>query len=134
MIEEEKSKNKNLEVKMYEEFKGKIQKMRELMIDRVDEYLHTHNTEMYEHARKDLMNDPRMVEQKVALNKSWTSLATTSAKKSSPARRSNQLEEATKVISDLKSQMKVLESRNVRLSMHNSKLNEKSSRCSQRAD
>jgi regulator of replication initiation timing len=124
MIEEEKSKNKNLEVKMYEEFQGNLQKIRELMIDRVDEYLHTHNTEMYEHARKDLMNDPRMVEQKVALNRIMDVLGNYVGEEEFSGKTSNQLEEATKVISDLKSQMKVLESRNVRLSMHNSKLNE----------
>jgi regulator of replication initiation timing len=124
MLQTEQEKNKNLEAEIYEEFNGKIKQMRDLMVDKMDEYLHTHNAEIYESARRDLLSDPRMVEHKVALNKIMDVLSHYVSEEDFGNVASNRIEEASKSISDLKSQVQVLEARNVRLSTQNTKLNE----------
>ena len=69
MLQAEKGKNENLEVEMYETFDKKLQEMKEYMIDKVDAFLQYKGKEIYESARTEIENDPRINEHKVTLER-----------------------------------------------------------------
>jgi vacuolar-type H+-ATPase catalytic subunit A/Vma1 len=124
MLQTEKAKNQQLEVEMYEEYENKLSEMKSYFVDKIDEFLKHKGSEIYEQARRDVLNDPRMAEHKVTLDKivdltssylSDEGLANVSSKK---------IEEANKAIDELKGQVKIMEARNIRLSTENTKLNE----------
>lgn len=124
MLQAEKEKNTNLEVEMYEQFNNKLQEMKEYMVDKVDAFLQFKGKEIYEAARHDVVNDPRMVEHKVALERVVECVADYIDDENYQAVTNSKIEEAKKQIEDLKSQTKILEARNIRLSTENNKLTE----------
>jgi hypothetical protein len=69
MLLAERGKKEGLEASLYEEYDKKLAEMKEYMIDKIDEFLQVKGKEIYENARRDIVNDPRMVEHKVALGK-----------------------------------------------------------------
>ena len=69
MLTQEKGKNQTLEVEMYEEYDKKLSEMKEYIVDKVDQFLQFKGQEIYEQAKLEIVNDPRMAEHKVALNK-----------------------------------------------------------------
>ena len=69
MLQTEKAKNENLEVEMYEQFNQKLSEMKEYMVDKVDAFLQYKGEELYEAARREIVNDPSMAEQKVVLDR-----------------------------------------------------------------
>ncbi len=124
MLQAEKNKNENIEVEMYETFDGKLQEMKEYMIDKVDAFLQYKGKEIYESARLELENDPRTSEHKVALERVAECVADYLADGDVSAVNSSKLKETNKNLEDLKGQIKILEARNIRLSAENTKLNE----------
>ena len=66
-LQDERKKKDNIEVGMYEEFDGKLGDMKEYMVDKLDQFLHHKGKEIYEQAKRDVINDPRMAEHRVAL-------------------------------------------------------------------
>ena len=124
MLVAEKNKNENLEVEMYEQFNTKLNEMKEYMIDKVDAFLQYKGAEIYESAKKDINNDPRMVEHKVALDKIVECVADYVDADAFNAAAESKVEETNRKIEELKSQTKILEARNIRLSAENTKLNE----------
>ena len=124
MLQGEKSKNDNVEVELYEEFDNKLKEMKEFMVDKVDQFLQLQSEEIYESAKKEILTDPRMLEHKVALDKIIGVTSNYLSDEDYSSATSSQLEEAHKYLEEMKGQMRVLEARNVRVSTHNSKLNE----------
>ena len=124
MLQAEKVKNENLEVEMYEEFNGKLKEMKEYMVDKVDQFLQYKGKEIYEQACRDVMNDPRTAEHKVALDRVVECVSDYISDEDYQAATSSKLESLSKQTEDLRSQIKILESRNIRLSTENTKLNE----------
>jgi hypothetical protein len=80
--------------------------------------------EIYEQARRDLTNDPRLVEHKVTLDKVIDTVADYISDEDYAHATNNKLEEATKALEELKGQVRILEARNIRVSTENNKLNE----------
>lgn len=124
MLQAEKAKNENLEVEMYEEFNNKLKEMKEYMVDKVDQFLQYKGKEIYEQARRDIVNDPRTAEHKVALDRVVECVSDYISDEDFHAATSSKLETLTKQSEELKSQLKILEARNIRLSTENTKLNE----------
>ena len=124
MLQAEKEKNTNLEVEMYEQFNTKLQEMKEYMVDKVDAFLQFKGKEIYEAARRDVVNDPRMVEHKVALERVVECVADYIDDENYQSITNSKVEEAKKQVEELKSQTKILEARNIRLSTENNKLTE----------
>jgi len=124
MLKGEKEKNNQLEVEMYEEYDKKLQEMKDYIVDKVDQFLQFKGQEIYEQARCEVLNDPRMAEHKVALDKivEVTSSYLTDADFNIVT--SSKLESASKQMEDMKGQLKIMEARNIRLSTENTKLNE----------
>lgn len=124
MLQSEKSKNENLEVEMYEQFNQKLSEMKEYMVDKIDAFLSYKGQEIYESARREILNDPSMAEQKVVLDRVVECVADYISDEDYHSVVNSRLSEAEKKIEELKGQTKILEARNIRLSTENNKLNE----------
>jgi regulator of replication initiation timing len=124
MLKAEREKNNQLEVEMYEEYDKKLQEMKDYIVDKVDQFLQFKGQEIYEQARREVLNDPRMAEHKVALDKivEVTSSYLTDADFNVVT--SSKLEAVSKQMEEMKGQLKIMEARNIRLSTENTKLNE----------
>jgi hypothetical protein len=124
MLKQEKDKNQKLEVEMYEEYDQKLAEMKEYIVDKVDQFLQFKGKEIYEQAKRDIVNDPRMVEHKIALNKIVDITANYLSDDDFNAVTSSKIEETNKAIEEMKGQLRIMEARNIRLSTENTKLNE----------
>lgn len=124
MIQKEKAKNENISAELYEEYDKRLAEMKEYMVEKVDEFLKFKGAEIYEQARRDVLNDPRMAEHKVALEKIVDITAEYLSDEDFALATSSKLEEANRVIESLKAEKRILEGRHVRLSTENQKLNE----------
>lgn len=124
MLKSEREKNNQLEVEMYEEYDDKLQGMKEYIVDKVDQFLQFKGQEIYEQARREVLNDPRMVEHKVALDKIVEVTSNYLSDAEFNVVTSSKLESASKQMEDMKGQLRIMEARNIRLSTENTKLNE----------
>jgi hypothetical protein len=124
MLISERNKNEGIEVEMYEEYDKKLAEMKEYIVDKVDEFLQHKGSEIYEQAKQDILNDPRMAEHKVAFDKVVDITADYLSDEDYTNNTSAKLDEVGKEVDELKGALKVLEARNIRLSTENNKLNE----------
>jgi hypothetical protein len=124
MLKQEKDKNQKLEVEMYEEYDQKLAEMKEYIVDKVDQFLQFKGKEIYEQAKRDIVNDPRMVEHKIALDKIVGITANYLSDDDFNTVTSSKIEETNKAIEEMKGQLRIMEARNIRLSTENTKLNE----------
>ena len=124
MLQAEKAKNENIEVEMYEQFNQKLSEMKEYMVDKVDAFLQFKGQELYESARREILNDPSMAEQKVVLDRVVECVSDYISDEDYSSVVNSKLSDAEKKIEELNSQTKILEARNIRLSTENNKLNE----------
>ena len=124
MLISERNKNENIEVEMYDEYDKKLGEMKEYIVDKVDEFLQHKGSEIYEQAKQDILNDPRMAEHKVAFDKVVDITADYLSDEDYSLNTSAKLDEVGKEVDELKGALKVLEARNIRLSTENNKLNE----------
>lgn len=98
--------------------------MKEYMVDKVDAFLQFKGQELYESARREILNDPSMAEQKVVLDRVVECVSDYISDEDYSSVVNSKLSDAEKKIEELKSQTKILEARNIRLSTENNKLNE----------
>ena len=124
MLVEERKKNENIEVGVYEEYDSKLNNVKEYMVDKIDEFLHYKGSEIYEQAKRDIISDPRLAEQKVVLDKIVDLTAGYLSDEDAALATGSKLEKAQQVIEELKGQKRVLESKIVRMDGDNKKLNE----------
>lgn len=123
-IKEEQGKNNHIEVELLEEYERKLNEMRDYVVDKVDQFLQFKGKEIYEQARRDVVNDPRMVEHKVTLDKIVELASDYISDDDYAFATSSKLNESQKQIEDLRGQLRSLEARNIRLSSQNTKLQE----------
>jgi hypothetical protein len=124
MLQGEKAKNENLEVEMYEQFNQKLSEMKEYMVDKLDAFLQYKGEELYEAARREIVNDPSVAEQKVVLDRVVECVSDYISDEQYTNVVNSKLAEAAKKAEELQAQTKILEARNIRLSTENNKLNE----------
>lgn len=124
MISAEKAKNDTLAADLYEEYDRRLAEVKEYIVDKVDEFLQYKGTEIYEQARRDVLNDPRMAEHKVALEKIIDITSSYMSDEDHAFATSGKLEEARREVERLNTQLKIQEGRNVKLSLDITKLNE----------
>jgi uncharacterized protein YoxC len=124
MLQTEKQKNETIETELYEEFDNKLKQMKEYLVDMVDKYLDDKATEIREQVHKEVMNDPRMVEHKLTLEKIIETCAGYLSEEDYAHATSKKLEEASRTAEELKGQVRLLEARHIRVSTENNKLNE----------
>jgi hypothetical protein len=123
-LQKEKGRNENLEVEIYEEADKKLQEMKSMMVDKLDQFLSLQEQEMYESAKRDVLSDPSILEQRVAVEKMAEVLADYIGDDTINNVTSAKLEEMQKQLEALKGQMRIIEAKNVRLATQNNKLTE----------
>jgi len=123
-VKKEEGKNKNLEVEVYEEYEKKLAEMRDYIVDKVDVFLQTKGSEIYEQAKRDMLNDPRMVEHKVALDRILEVAQDYISDEDYAMATSSRLDQAVNEIENLKGKIHVLEAKNVNLGNQKNKLEE----------
>lgn len=124
MLKEEKAKNENISKDLYEEYDKRYNDMKDYIVEKVDEFLKFQGSSIYEQARRDVRNDPRMAEHKVALDKIVDIAVGYASDEDFSFATNSKLEEMTRSVDQLKSQVRILEGRNVKLSAENTKLGE----------
>ena len=124
MLLSERSKNKDIETSLYEEYDAKLAEMKNYIVEKVDQFLQQKGTEIYEQAKKDILSDPSLVEHKVVLSKIVDITSDYMKNEDVSFVTTNKINEATKQIEELRSQLRILEARSIRLSTENTKLNE----------
>lgn len=124
MLLSERSKNKDIETSLYEEYDAKLAEMKEYIVEKVDQFLQQKGSEIYEQAKKDILSDPSLVEHKVVLNKIVDLTSDYIKNEDVSFVTTNKINEATKQIEELRGQLRILEARSIRLSTENTKLNE----------
>ncbi len=124
MLVAERGKNENIEVQMYEEYDKKLSEMKSYLVEMVTNFLEYQGQEIYEKARREVMSDPRIAEHKVAFDKIVETVSGFMSDEDHNYVTNSKLDDAVKAVDDLKSQMRILEARNIRLSTENGKLNE----------
>ncbi len=120
MIEEEKSKNSDDEVRLYEEFDTKLKEMKEYIVDKVDQFLQFKGGELYENVKREVLNDPRMAEHKVVLDRIIENVQDFISDEEYSYATNSKVDQLAKTTEDLKGQIKILEARNIKLSTNNS--------------
>lgn len=124
VILNERASKASVETNLYEEYDSKLAEMKNYIVEKVDQFLQFKGSEIYEQAKRDLINDPRLLEHKVALDKIVNITSDYLSDEERAFGTSKKLEEATKQIDELRGQLRIMEARNIRLSTDNTRLNE----------
>jgi hypothetical protein len=124
MLIEQRGKAEKLEVEIYEEYDKKLSDMKSYMVDKLDEFLAYKAKDMAQAARRAALNDSTVAEHKVALDKVVDILSDYISDDDYALATSSKLEEALKMLEDLRAKQRILEARNINLSRENKKLNE----------
>lgn len=122
MILEERGKNNDIESTMYEEYEKKLNDMKTYIVEKVDQFLQLKGKEIYEQAYRDATNDPIMAEHKVVLDKIVDLTSDYLSEEDVQFATGKKLEDAQGEVEKLKSQVKMMEGRNIRLSTENTKM------------
>lgn len=124
MIEAEQSKRQNVEVEVYSEANNRLKSMRDFMVEKLDQFLQLQNAEIYESARRDVLNDPKTVEHRVALEKMAEIMSDYLSVEETTNATSAKLQETCRQLEDMHGRIQILEHRNLRLSDKNKQLAE----------
>lgn len=116
MLQAEQAKNGEIEAKVQNEANENVKRMRDFMIDKLDQYLKLHKAEIYDEARREILNDPKMVEHRVAIERMAEVMSDYMGFEEVAGVGSRKLSEAVSQIEDLQSKMKILEKKNHNLS------------------
>jgi len=98
--------------------------MKETLIDKLDEFMSVQEPEMFEAAKREVLNDPTLVETRVAMKKVADIVADFRSQDDVNEFSNAKLEEACRTIDALKAQLRIVEARNVKLASKNSSLTE----------
>ncbi len=120
----EKGKSENIETDLYEEYEKRFNESKGYVVDKLDLFLRNKGKEIYEMARRDIMNDPSMVEHKVVLEKIVESVSDYISDEDRILATSSRLDETKKNLEEAQGRIRMLEAKNIRLSTENNKLNE----------
>lgn len=121
-LEREKNKNNNIELSLYDEFNKKLREMQEVMVDKIDQFMDLQEAEIWEAAKREVINDPSIVEQRIAVEKMADILSDYISADTVSGVTNNKVEEAHKQIDALKGHIRILEAKNVKLSSQKNRL------------
>lgn len=124
-VEAEKAKRKNIELELYEEYDNKLKEIKNLFVEKLDQFLSLQESEIYEAAKRDVLADPRISEQRIAVEKMAELLSDYMSVDDVAGYSAAKFEEAQKQIESLRGQVRLLESKNVNLSLRTNRLTSK---------
>jgi len=124
MLQEERSKNKNIEEELYEEYDGKLDQVKEYIVDKVDEFLSQKGEEMYESALDNVLNDPTVSEQRLAMENIVDVVGRYVTNEDLMLHTNNRVEELATQLESASHRIRQMEAKNMRLMTENNKLGE----------
>ncbi len=124
MILEERAKNDALELKLHEEYEKRYKESYDALVEKIDQYLSLEGERYSEAIKSDLLNDPELNEKKLALDKILEVAQNYISDEDYANAVSSKVSVMTKESDELKSKVKILEAKNVRIATENNKLNE----------
>jgi hypothetical protein len=120
----ERGKNDQVGLQMHEEYEQRYQEVRKFVIESMHKFLTVKGKEIYEMARRDIMNDPSQMEHKVVLDKVVDVVNGYITDDDKVLATGSRLEEASKKIDEMGSRVRMLEAKNIRLAKENTILGE----------
>lgn len=124
MLQEERKKNDTLESELYKEFEDKLENIKTFIVNKMDKFLQLQGNKYEEMVRKDLLNDPLFAEHKKGVERMLEAASTILSDEDYRFASSSKMDRLVREVEELRGQMKIVESKNMRLSMENTKLNE----------
>lgn len=124
MIKAEQSSNNDSSMKIHEEYTQRFEQMRDFMVEKLDQFLQMSQAEIYDEARRDVLNDPKMVEHRVALEKVADVMTDYLQVEGVVNNASSKITDLKQEVEELRGRLQVVEHRNVRLSTKNNDLQE----------
>ena len=119
VIEEKKA----IEAEVYEDADRRLKQMQEHTVTHVTEFLAQKERELYEDARREVLSDPQLVEARVAIERIAETVGPlTGGGFGGPTTR--QIEEARREADSLRTQLRITEAKNLRITSQNERLNE----------
>ena len=115
----ERGKNEQVGMQMHEEYEQRYQEVRKFVIESMHKFLTTKGKEIYEMARRDIMNDPAQMEHKVVLDRVVEAINGYLTDEDKVLATGSRLEEATKKIEEMGSRVRMLESKHIRFAKEN---------------
>ncbi len=124
MLQEARAKNDSLEVDLYEEYDKRLNDIKEFMVDKIDTFLSLQGEKYFEMAKREAVNDPTVVEHKVAFDKILEVASTYLSDEEFAFATGSRVEALQKQLDEQKGSIRILEAKNMRLATDNTKLNE----------
>lgn len=124
MLQAEQMKNESIEADAMQEAKQQLNNMREFMVEKLDHFLQLQKAEIYDEARRDVLNDPKMVEHRVALEKMAEIMSDYLSVEELTGTSSKKLSEAHNYIENLEGRLKIIEKKNINQQKQIHNLNE----------
>lgn len=124
MLQEERAKNDTLEVDLYEEYEKRLNDVKEFMVDKVDTFLSLQGEKYFEMAKKEAINDPTVVEHKVAFDRILEVASNYLSDEDFAFATGSKVDALQKQLDEQKGALRILEAKNMRLATDNNKLNE----------
>ena len=113
MLEAEQKKNESLELEVMKEADQNLVEMRDFIVEKLDLFLQMQKAEVYDEARRDILNDPKMVEHRVAIEKMAEIMSDYLSTEELAGVSSKHIAEAQRTIEDLQGRLKILETKTV---------------------
>jgi len=124
MLESKQSENNDLSLEIHREYDERFKQMRDFMVEKLDQFLQMSQAEIYDEARRDVLNDPKLVEHRVALEKMADIMTDYLQVEGVVNNNSGKVEQVIRENEELRNRLQVVESRNVRISAKNTELTE----------
>lgn len=124
MLVEERNKNEELESRLYEEYDARLNDIKEYMVDKVDQFLAQQGEKFYEMAKQEVLNDPAILEHKVAFDKIVDVVGDYISDEEMIFNTSSKVNGLNDQVEKLSKEKRLLEAKVIRLESDNNKLNE----------
>jgi hypothetical protein len=115
MIDEEKGRNETIEQELYEAYNNQLEDIKEDLVNKIDEFISGKIGELGEDVRKELKNDPEVLESKVAFERIKDIIASSMTSDDLNSSTASKIEELEETVSRLQAENKKTKARNMRL-------------------
>jgi hypothetical protein len=116
--------HEELEGRLYEEYDARLKDIKEYMVDKVDEFLAIQGEKFYEMAKQEVINDPAIVEHKVAFDKIVDVVGGYISDEEMLFNTSVKVDGLHESLEKVSKEKRLLEAKIIRLESDNNKLNE----------
>lgn len=121
MIDEEKAKNDKIEEELYEAYSKQVEDLKEDLVNKIDAFLESKVVEISESVRKELKNDPDVLETKVAFDRIKDIVASCLTSNDIESSTAAQVESLEDTIANMQQEIKTLKAKTMRLTTENQK-------------